>query len=312
MLAIAWLLLSIIWGATWLAVRVGLEDLPPMTFAGIRFLVATGVLGTVLVVRRIPLPRTSSDWMLILQTALLAIGVTYSLQFWGQQYVPSGLTAVMFSTVPLFTMVLAHVSLPSEPFTRAGLAGVVLGILGVLLILSDQLGTDNPLAVWGCLGFLVGSLSMSRAQVTVKARGGHLDPTVLATTQMAIGGTVLLGIGLATEGNPLSITWTIPAIASLSYLALVGSALALFLFYWLLRHMAVTKVMSMALVHPLVAVLLGWLVLGESLGWRVFVGGGGVLAGLALILSRATLPIPVSTGSQPRPEDVPVTPVERG
>ena len=286
MAPLVWITLSVIWGLTWLAVRIGLDDLPPFNFAGIRFLVAAVVLFAAMLVRRTVLPHSRSDWVIITQTGLLTFGLAYSLQFWGQQYVPSGLTAVMFSTVPLFTMLLAHTRIPSESLTRMKLLGVTLGIAGVTLVFSDQLGAESPLAVWGCIGFLIGSLSMAYAQVVVKHSGTHIDPLVLAGCQMAIGAVALLAIGTIAEGSPIGLSWTLPAVASLSYLSLVCSALAFFLLYWLIRHMDVTKVTSMALVHPLVAVLAGWIVLDESLSWRVLVGGGTILVGLALILPR--------------------------
>jgi len=286
MAPLAWITLSILWGLTWLAVRIGLDDLPPFNFAGLRFLIAALMLFATMLVRRTVLPRSWGDWVLITRTGLLTFGLAYSLQFWGQQYVPSGLTAVMFSTVPLFTMLLAHARIPNEPLTHAKLVGVMLGIAGVTLVFSDQLRADSSLAVWGCVGFLIGSVSMAYAQVEVKSSGTHIDPLVLAGCQMAIGAAALLAIGMITEGSPVRLSWTLPAVASLFYLSLACSALAFFLLYWLLRHMDVTKVTSMALVHPLVAVLAGWIVLSESLSWRVLAGGGGILAGLALILPR--------------------------
>lgn len=284
MAAIAWSVLSLVWGLTWLAVRIGLDDIPPLTFAGLRFLLAAAVLGTVLAVRRIPLPSDPKDWRLLTLTGLLAIGISYSTQFWGQQYVSSGLTAVMFSTVPLFALVFAHIGLPGEPMTKAKLAGVMLGLVGVAVIFSDQLQYDSPLVAWGCGGFLVGSAAMAVAQVLIKARGSHLDPLLIACYQMAVGGCTLLLIGIPADGGPFVISWTPSAVTALAYLSLIGSALAFFLLYWLLRHLQVTKVTSMALVHPLVAVVAGSLVLGETLSWRVGIGGAAVLTGLALIL----------------------------
>ncbi len=282
--ALAWLVLSIVWGLTWLAVRVGLDDIPPITFAAIRFLLAAAVLSAVLAARRAPFPRDAQDWRLLTVTGLLTIGIAYSSQFWGQQYVSSGLTAVMFSTVPLFALMFAHVGLPGEPMTKAKLTGITLGLLGVVVIFSDQLKSESPLVVWGCAGFLLGSASMAFAQVLIKARGNHIDPLLIACYQMAVGGSTLLVLGILIEGGPARASWTRTAFASLAYLSLIGSALAFFLFYWLLRHMQVTKVMSMALVHPLVAVVAGSLVLGETLSWRVSIGAVAILAGLAMIL----------------------------
>ncbi len=248
------------------------------------------MLFAVLAARRPRLALSGSDWILICQTALLTIGLAYSLQFWGQQYVTSGLTAVVFASQPLFTFLIAHTELPNEPLTTPKILGVLLGIIGVAVIFADQLRAENILAAWGCGGFLIAAAAMAFAQVRVKGRGGHIDPMVLATFQMALGGATLLALGIAFEGNPAAVSWSASAIAALAYLSLIGSALAFVLFYWLLRHMEVGRVMSMALVHPVVAVVAGWIVLDEVLSWRAFAGTAGVMAGLALILG------PRSTG----------------
>ena len=154
------------------------------------------------------------------------------------------------------------------------------------LIFSDQLRAESPLAVWGCLGFLVGAITHALAQVTIKASGQEIEPLVIAAGQMAIGGVVLFLLGISIEGNPLEITWTVQALLSTAYLSIFGSALAFFLLYWLLRQVKVTTVTSMGLVHPVVAVFAGWAVLNETLGWTVMLGTGAVLSGLALILVR--------------------------
>ncbi len=284
LLALGWLVLSVIWGTTWLAVRIGLNDLPPMTFAGMRFLTAALLLFAVMRMKGLRLPRASADWALVAQVGLLGIGVTYAAQFWGQQYVPSALASVIYATVPLITLVIAHLRLKSEPLTAAKLTGVLAGIGGVVLIFSDQIHVAGTLVVWASIAFLVGAFAISYAQVSVKASGLHLEPIVLAALQMGVGGTALFAIGLVTEGNPLAITWTVSAVASLAYLSVVGSAIAFIIFYWLLKQWQVTRVMSVMLVHPVVAVFLGWLVLGESLGPTVMLGALAILGGLALVL----------------------------
>ena len=261
-----------------------MDDLPPVTFAGLRFLAAAALLWAILGVSRKKLPNTKEEWVIICITSLLTIAIPYSLQFWGQQYVPSGLAAVMFATVPFFTMLFAHVALPDDPFTFRRFFGVVLGIVGVGLIFADQLKADSEYAFWGCLAFLTGAVTHALAQVIIKARGQKIEPLVLASSQILLGGILLFVLGVSLEGNPLNIRWTVPAALSLAYLAFFGSALAFFMFYWLLRRLKVTTVTAMALVHPLVAVGAGWIALNERLGFTVLIGGVAVLAGLALIL----------------------------
>ena len=134
-----WLLLCAIWGSTWLFIKLGLQDLPPISFAGIRFVIAVIILGSLIVARRTPLPRTRRDFALIFITGQLAFACNYGLVFWGEERISSGLAAVLQAILPVFGLLLAHLYLPAERITWAKLGGVLLGLAGVALIFADQL-----------------------------------------------------------------------------------------------------------------------------------------------------------------------------
>jgi drug/metabolite transporter (DMT)-like permease len=278
--------LACIWGSTWLFIKLGLEDLPPVSFAGIRFVIAAAVLICIAAARRSPIPRRASDWGLIALTGILAFTVNYGLLFWGEQHVSSGLAALLQATIPLFGLVIAHRFLPAERMTIAKVVGVLLGVAGVGVIFSNQLSAGGRLALWGSAAIVVGALAVAFANVAIKARGGHFDPAVLAAGQMIFGLIPLLVIGFINEGNPLGFRWTAMAVVSLLYLALVGSSLAFMLYYWLVRHMAVTNTMLISLVTPVIAVLLGRATIGERISWRMVVGGACILAGIAMMLVK--------------------------
>ncbi|MGH9945190.1 MAG: DMT family transporter, partial [Pyrinomonadaceae bacterium] len=142
------------------------------------------------------------------------------------------------------------------------------------------------LALLGSGAVVAGALCVALTYVLVKAYGSHLDPTVLTTGQMLCGLVPLSVVGLATEGNPFAFRWTGTAAASVLYLALVGSVAAFWLNYWLLKRMDATKVLLMALVEPLLAVLLGAMVLGEELTERTLLGGACILLSVGLVLTR--------------------------
>ncbi|HSE96708.1 MAG TPA: EamA family transporter, partial [Blastocatellia bacterium] len=287
---IVWIVLSCIWGSTWLFIKLGLEDLPPLSFAGIRFIIAVIVLGAIMAVRRSPLPRRASDWGLIALTGVVAFSINYGLLFWGEQYISSGLAALLQATIPLFGLAIAHRFLPAERMTVAKVAGVLLGLVGVGVIFSNQLAVGSGLAIWGSAAIVVGAFAVAFANVLIKSRGGHFDPAVLAAGQMFFGLIPLMAIGLIKEGNPLKFRWTTMAVVSLFYLALVGSSLAFMLYYWLVRHMAVTNTMLISLVTPVIAVLLGMVTIGEQLSWRIVTGGLCILAGIGMILLRRAVP----------------------
>ncbi len=283
---IVWLILSLIWGSTWLFIKLGLEDLPPFTFAGVRFVIAAAILVVVIAVRRIPLPRERGDWRLIALTGIMSFTINYGLVFWAEGRIPSGLAAILQTIIPAFGLVIAHYYLPDERITPGKIGGIALGIAGVALIFSDQASTEGKSALAGSAAIVTGAFSVAYSNVLVKARAHHIEPAVLAAGQMICGLVPLLLLGVTLEGNPFKFHWTPLALASLLYLALVGSAIAFLLFYWLVRNMDVTNTMLIPLVTPPIAVLLGWLVLHESLTWRTAAGALGIMSGIALIVTR--------------------------
>jgi len=284
-LAAVFVVMCLIWGSTWLAIKVGLGTLPPLTFAGLRFVIAASVLFLGCALAGIPvLPRERSDWGFLLGTGLLAFTINHGLLFWGEQHVSSGLAAVLQATIPCFGLLLAHGRLPGENLTAQKLGGTLLGLAGVAAIFWHQLSASGLMAFWGSAGIVVGAATVAYANILVKQHGSHLPAASMAAWQMAFGLVPLLGLGLLREGNPFQLTWTPVSVACLFYLALVGSALAFVLFYWLMRRMPATKSMTIALITPGVAVLLGWLALNEPLSFWTLIGGLAVLAGTALVL----------------------------
>ncbi len=281
-LTLVWILLGFIWGSTWLFIKLGLKDLPPFTFAGIRFLVASIPLVLLLLVRRRPMPRRAQDWGVMIATGIATFSICYGLVFWGENHIPVGLTSVLYTTQPLFGLFLAHVLLRDEPLTVRRLVGVLVGIGGVVLLFSHELSAKDPLALWGMSAILLSALAAAAAAVVIKRWGATIDPTWLACVQMVAGFIPLLILGTALEGNPFRFHWTPLAWTALLYLAFVGSALPFVLYYWLLQRMEATKVQLIALLCTVVAVFLGGMVLHETLDWRTALGAVGVLVGLVV------------------------------
>ena len=284
-----WLVLCGIWGSTWLFIKLGLQDLPPLTFAGIRFVIACTILFLFIRLRGLHLPKTRSDWGFLAVTGILSFGLNYGLVFWGEQYISSGLAAVLQSTLPAFGLVFAHLHLPGERLSWAKIFGVILGVCGVGVVFSNQLAVEGRQALAGCVALVLSALFAAYANVMVKARGTKLDPAILAGGQMFFGLLLLFAVGLPMEGNPLNFRWTPMALISLFYLAVVGSVIAFVLYYWLVLKIDVTKSMLIALVTPVVAVILGMIVLDEEIGWRTLIGGAMIMTGISFIVVRRTV-----------------------
>jgi len=283
---LAWLALCMIWGSTWLFIKLGLRDLPPFTFVGIRFLLASSILALVIYFRKIPLPQNRRDRQFIAWAGFLTVTINFALVFWGSQYVSSGLAALLNATLPFFGMFIAHHYLPAERITPIKLGGVLLGIIGVGLIFSNQLSLQGTLALLASIGIVVGAFVAAYANVLIKLRDKHIDPTILSAGQMLFGFPPLLLIGIFTEGNPLQLQWTPLALVSLLYLVIMGSCVAFILYFWMLQRIPVTKALLLILVTPLVAVTLGKLINGEELTWRILVGGACIISGVAATIFR--------------------------
>ena len=285
---VVWLGLCAIWGSTWLAIKLGLRDLPPLSFAGIRFAAAALILFAIVAIRGFRLPTAARDWRLLAYTAFLTISLNYALVFWGEQYISSGLAAVLSATVPLFGLPLAHRYLATERLSLPKVAGVVLGVLGVAIVCSGQLGIGGPLAFWASLGIIGAALATAQAGVLIKLRGTHIEPSVIAGVQMAGGCVPLLLGGAILEGNPLQFHWTPLAWSALAYLTVVGSVVAFLMYYWLIRHTAVSWVMMIPLLTPLVAVGFGVAFGGEAVGWHTAIGGAAIIGGVGLAVLRGS------------------------
>jgi drug/metabolite transporter (DMT)-like permease len=273
----------VIWGSTWLFIKLGLEHLPPITFAGIRFVIACLILFLLIRARGISLPANRRDWGLLALTGVLSFSLNYGLVFWGEQYISSGLAAVLQATLPAFGLVIAHVHLPSERMTWSKIFGVVLGFAGVAVVFSNQLAIAGGKALAGCLALVLSAFFAAYSNVLVKAHGRKMEPAILAAGQMFFGLIPLLLIGIPLEGNPFRFHWTPMALVALLYLAVVGSVIAFLLYYWLVQNMDVTKTMLISLVTPVVAVVLGMMVLGEDLSWRTVAGGIMIMVGVRFV-----------------------------
>ncbi|HEY2615660.1 MAG TPA: EamA family transporter [Chthoniobacterales bacterium] len=282
----AFVALCVIWSSTWLAIKVGLRDLPPISYAALRFVIAIIVLLAISLGRVHLLPARRSDFKLLAWTGVLMFAINYGLLFWAELYVSSGLSAVLQATIPIFGMVFAHFILPAEPLRWQRIVGSLLAIGGVAVICSRLLDFGGLLAFWGGVAIVFGAAGAAFSNVLLKARAIQLAPAMIAAWQMIFGVVPLLAFGFFLEGNPIRFHWSRTAIFCLFYLAVIGSALAFLLLYWLLPRMSVTNLQTISLITPPGAVAFGWLLGGETFSLWSLVGGALVLAGVWMIFRK--------------------------
>lgn len=287
---IAWLVLCIIWGTTWIFIKVGLQDLPPIAFAAARFALAIVVLGVVLRVSRVPFPDIRKAWKLIALTGVLQFSVNYSLVFWSEVHITSGLAAVLQAMITVFGLVLAWIFLPDERVTKLKIAAVLLGVVGVSVIFFDQLRVQSLMAFLGSVGIVLGAYAAAQASVLVKAKGGEYHPAALLFCQMVCGLPAIIIYSIAAEGNPLALNWTARSLVCILYLTVAGTVVAFWVYYWLLGRIESTKAMMISLVTPLIAVVIGAAFAGESLPPQTGLGGLLIIGSVALIAFRRQKP----------------------
>jgi drug/metabolite transporter (DMT)-like permease len=282
----AWLALCVVWSSTWLAIKIGLRDLPPISFVALRFLIAIIVLLLISIGRVRLWPRRRSHYVLLAWTGLLMFAVNFTLLFWGEQYVSSGLAAIIQASIPIFGMVFAHWLLPDEPLRWQRLSGALVAMCGVAVICARLLSFNGWLAFFGGLGIAVGAASAAFSNVVLKRRKIQLAPSMLACWQMIFGTAPLLILGFAVDGNPRDFHWTATATFCLLYLAIIGSSFTFLLLYWLMHRMTVTNLQTISLITPPGAIALGWALGGEKLSAWSMLGAAFVLAGVWMIFRR--------------------------
>ncbi len=287
---LVWLTLCLVWGTTWIFIKIGLADIPPITFAAARFLLAVAILLPVIWIRNLPWPRSAAEWKLIALTGFLQFSINYSAVFWGEQYITSGLAAVLQSMITVFGLVLAWIFLPAERITPLKIFAVVLGLIGVAVIFIEQLQIESVMAFAGCAAIVVGAYMAAQASILIKARGSSLHPASLVCAQMICGLPAIVIYSLVVEGDPLSFNWTWSAFGCVVFLTVFGTIAAFWLYYWLLSRIESTKAMMISLVTPLIAVLIGAIFLGERLPPQTLLGGILIIGSIGLIVLRRRAP----------------------
>jgi drug/metabolite transporter (DMT)-like permease len=281
------LALSVLWGGSFFFVGVAVREMAPLSIAASRVLIAATILLLTLRFSGIALPRHAGIWAAFAIMGLLNNAIPFSLIFWGQSQIPSGLAAILNATTPISTALVAHVFTTDEKLTGNRIVGVLLGLVGVVVMLGPDLlaglGSSNLLAQGACL---LGTLSYACAGVFGRRfRRFGIPPMTIATGQLMASSAILLPLALIVDR-----TWQLPlpswpALGAVLALAVFSTALAYVLFF---RVMAVagSNVNLVTLLVPVSAILLGVLVLGEQLAPRHFAGMAVIALGLVAIDGR--------------------------
>jgi len=282
---LAFAIIYFVWGSTYLAIRVGVREVPPFLLAAMRFL-AAGVVLCGWTIARGERPPSSREWASASILAVLIFVLDYGLLFWAEQRVPSGIAAVMMATIPVFMALSEIVLLRTQRLTLRLALALLIGMGGVAALMTRSLHLGGaPIDTLGAVALMVASLSWSISSALTRKLPLPSSKVMSSGAQMLAGG-IFLTLAAAALGefrNFHPSTVSSGAWLALVYLIVAGSIVAFTAYVWLIHHESPTKVGTYAYVNPVVAVLLGYFMGGEALGLRTILGTLCVLIAVVMI-----------------------------
>lgn len=276
---LVYVLLCIIWGSTWLAIRASLESLTPFISLGSRFLLASIFILVLMRIRGVSLQKDKESLRLYFLMGFLSFVIPFGLVYWAEQFVPSGLASVLFGVYPFFVALFSFFRLPDESIGKLKIIGMSLGFLGIVVIFSDSFSADFSNLLLGMLAVALSGIIQAWIAVTLKKSGNHLNPLSMNFIPMLIAGFFGLAIGLLFEDLSKVRVDNI-AIISVLYLAFFGSVVTFTSFYWLMKKINVVLLSLIAFITPIIALILGWIIYKETLTTQHIIGSLLVLVGL--------------------------------
>jgi drug/metabolite transporter (DMT)-like permease len=281
---LAWLTVCVVWGTTYLAIAVALESFPVALLAGFRWLTAGTLLavGARLAGHRLPPPRTWPSFVLL---GVLMNVMGNGFVVWAEQHVASGLTAVLIATQPFWALGVERAHASGERLPPRALVGLAIGFSGIVVLVWPELtmgGSEGRTFLLGVLALQAACLGWALGTSYTKRHGELGHPVTASAMQMLFAGVMLIGIGTL-RGEWAALSFAPRATAAMAYLVLAGSLLAYTSYVYALKHLPISTVSLYAYINPVIAVVLGTLLLGEPFGPRLLVAAALVLVGVAVV-----------------------------
>ena len=291
---LAFIALGLIWGSSFLWIKIALAETGPFTLVGFRLLFGFAGLLVVLAIQRPKLPRDRRTLLAFAFMGLFNTALPFILITWGETRIPSSLASILNGSVPLFTIVIAHFWLHDEKITAARLGGLVVGFIGIVVLVSGDLTPDNIHSdIWGQLAVVAASMSYATA-ITFSRRHLRGQPPVLQTGMvLLIADSIIWATALSGAERPLQLPHSFLPWFAIVWLGLLGTCVAYLLFFWLINAVGPTRASLVTYVFPVVGLVLGILILHEAADWRLLVGSALIVGAIAVVnLIPARKPAP--------------------
>lgn len=295
-----YLLLCLIWGSTWVAIKIGLQDAPPAWSASARMLLGGLILLLYTNLAGQSFPRGAKEKWRVAWPGLMIYGLAYALVYAGIERISAALSSILFASFPFFIAIFVAILVKSEKISPRTLTGVIIGFSGIVVIFAGPVSLDRS-SIIGSLLVLVSTVLSAYGTVHIRAFLRDQPVLVMMALQMTLGGILLTLIAVLFE--PISqFKLTVASVGSILYLTLFGTIIAFAGYFWLLKRMPTLTLSLIAFITPLTAIFLGYIFLDEMLSVQDYVGSGLVLAGVLLARQRRqdALGAPAPSYSHPR------------
>ncbi len=278
---LGYILICFAWGSTWLMIRIGLETMTPFLSAGVRFVVASVLVFLIMKVKKINLQKDSFSIKIYILLALFSFVIPFGLVYWAEQFIPSGLASILFGIYPFVVIILSYILIKEQSTDLYQILGAVLGFIGLIIIFSDDLSFNYSNMLLGMTAVVLSAAMQGFIAVYLKKNAKQLNPLSMNLIPLFLAGILLIIFSVLFE-DYLNNKFTVTAISSILYLAVLGTVMAFTTYYWLLKRINVVILSLSAFITPIIAVLLGWIILKEKLSIVQINGSAIVLAGILI------------------------------
>ncbi len=278
-IAFGYILICLIWGSTWIGIKFSVEAFPPFFAASGRFIIAAFSIWVIIRLSGIPLPLDKKSFRIYLMLGLFSYAIPFSLVYWAETVISSGLGAILFATFPFFVVLFSVIEF-KEKIEIPKIIGVILGFVGIVMIFADDLTAGNN-TFWGILAILTSAIIQAYMTIYIKRKAGYLNPIAMSFVPLILSGIFVFILGFLFE-DISSDNFTTKGILAVVYMGIFGTVIAFSTYYWLMQKIDVVILAISTFITPIIALYLGWFILQETFSNIVYFASALVLLGVLL------------------------------